>query len=91
MVKPFTHPKYEALRMRSESLALLWGAGHAVFVVFLACALVEPLGWTMAEMINPDLLKDRFWDLMESSVMATLFIAAIGFVVRQCAARKGRA
>ena len=32
--------EYLALQERSESLALLWGVGHAFFVLFLALALV---------------------------------------------------
>ncbi|NOS71580.1 MAG: hypothetical protein HOP33_16850 [Verrucomicrobia bacterium] len=90
MVKPFTHPKYEALRQRSEFLATVWGVGHVFFVLFLAMALVEPLGVAMIAMIDPDLLKDRIWDFIASSVAATLLIAAIGFGVRQYAAKKGR-
>lgn len=90
MVKPFTHPKYEALKQRSKFLATVWEVGHVFFVVFLTLALVVPFGVAMQLMIYPDLTREGAWDVMTSSVVAFLLIAAIGFGMRQYAAKKGR-
>jgi len=87
---PFTHPKYEALRQRSEFLATLWCMGHVFFVLFLTLALVMPLGVAMAAVIDSDQTKERAWDVIIASVAAALLISVMGFVVRQYAAEKGR-
>jgi len=90
MVKPFSHPTYEALRQRREFWATVWGIGHVVFVLFLALALVEPLGVAMVVMIDSDLTKGRGWIVGTSGVAASLLVAAIGLGVRHYAATKGR-
>ena len=90
MVKPFTHPKYEALRQRSEFWATVWGVSHVFFVLFLSVSFVGPLGVALLSMIDSDLIKGRAWDIAASYVAATLLVAAIGFGVRQYAANRGR-
>jgi hypothetical protein len=68
----------------------MWGIGHVLFVLFLAMAVVAPVGVAMVAMIDADVTRERAWTAIESSVAATLLFAVIGFVVRQYAARKGR-
>ena len=87
---PFTHPEYEALRKRNEPLSVAWGMGHVFFVVFLAIAFAIPFGIVMLMLVDPEILKDRVWDVGGGAVAAALMVAAIGFAVRQYASRKGR-
>ena len=89
MIKPFTNPKYQALKQRSGFLATLFGLGHVFFVLFLALALILPVGIIGMLMIDSGLTKERAWDVMTSSVAASLLIATIGFGVRQYIAKKG--
>ena len=89
-VTPFRHPEYSALRERSESLALLWGIGHVVFVLFFALALATPLCVAVVAMIDSEVTKERAWSCAEAATGATLLFAAIGFGVRQYASMKGR-
>jgi hypothetical protein len=88
-VTPFRHREYLALRERSESLALLWGVGHAFFVLFLALALITPLGVALVAMIDSDITGERAWSVAEASTVATLLFAAIGFAARRYASKKG--
>lgn len=87
--KPFSHAKYDALRHRNESLALLWGVGHLVFLLFLVLALVGPIGVAMAAMINPDVPKDRAWSAATACVVGSLLISSIGLAFKFYARRKG--
>jgi hypothetical protein len=57
--KPFRHPEYDALRAQSESLAFLWGIGHGFFVLFLAMAVVAPIGVAMMAVLG--LLPSLLW------------------------------
>jgi hypothetical protein len=64
--------------------------GHVFFVVFLAMAFAIPFGIVMLTLIDPEILKDRAWDVGGGSVAGALIVAAIGFAVRRYASKKGR-
>jgi len=70
-------------------LALLWGMGHVFMVVFLAIALVAPLGVVMVAMIDPACTSERAWDLAVSCTAAALLVSAMGFAVRLYAKKRG--
>jgi hypothetical protein len=89
-VTPFRHPEYSALLERSQPLALLWGMGHVFMVVFLAIALVAPLGVVMVAMIDPEFTKERAWDLAGSCMATALLVSAMGFAVRLYAKKRGK-
>ena len=89
-VTPFTHPEYSALLERSQPLALLWGMGHVFMIVFLAMALVAPLGVVMLALIDPELTRGRAWDLAGSCTGAPLLVSAIGFSARLYAKKRGK-
>jgi|SRR5581483_6482922 len=89
-VAPFRHPDYSALRGRSETLALVWGVGHLVFVLFLAFALIVPFGVAMVAAIDSEVTSQCAWNAITSGVSATLLIAALGFGARFLAAKKGK-
>ncbi len=87
---PFTHPDYEALQKRSKALSLVWGIGHITFVVFLAMAFAVPFGIMTMILIDPEILKDRVWDVGGGSVAAALLVAGIGFAAKWYASWKGK-
>ena len=89
-VTPLRHPEYSALLERSQSLALLWGMGHFVMILFLVVALVVPLGIVMQAMIDPVFTKERAWVLAKSSTGAALFCSVMGFAVRLYARQRGK-
>jgi hypothetical protein len=88
-VTPFTHPEYLALHKRNPSLALLWSMGHAFMVVFLAMALVLPLGVAMRALTDSKLTLGRARDLAVTCMTAALIISATGFAVRRYAKTRG--
>lgn len=89
-VEPFRHAEYDAIRERSESLAMIWGMGHVFFVVFVALALAMPVAVALAVMVDPDDTRHRAWDVIEGGMVACFIIAAIGFAVRWYASKKAR-
>jgi uncharacterized membrane protein (DUF485 family) len=89
-ITPFSHSEYSALRKQSESLALLWGIGHAFFVLFLTFALVAPIAVAMAATIEPEISSERARDVAGSSMIAGLLISAIGVLVKWYANKKGK-
>ena len=86
---PFTHPEYEALKLRSEFWATVWGMGHVFFVLFSALSLAAPLAVALVVMFDTEIPKERFLEVGVAAAAACLTIAAIGFVIRGCARKKG--
>lgn len=89
-VTPFTHPEYEALRLKSEFLASMWGTGHVFLVVFVTFALAVPVGIAMDAMIYPEFGGEAAWDTADSIMGAALIIAVIGYAVKRYASKRGR-
>jgi len=89
-ITPFSHSEYSALRKQSESLALLWGIGHVFFALFLTFALVAPVAVAMAAMIEPEISRERAWDVAQTSMAAGLLISTIGILVKWYASKKGK-
>ncbi len=87
-IAPFDHPDYRALRKRSESLALLWGVGYAINVLFLTVFFTVPLLVSILALISPQLSTDRVWSTLSVSMIATLFVATIGWLMMRYAARE---
>jgi hypothetical protein len=84
-VAPYRHPEHSKLLEKSKFLAGLWMLGHAYMVIFLAAALVAPLGILLLRFINPEIIEGRAGDFLASTVAACLLISVIGFAVRKYA------
>ena len=89
-ITPMENPEYLALRDRSERLALMWGIGHVLFVLFLAFALIAPVGVAMVVLIDSEVTGERAWSAAVSCVAFAMLIATCGFAVRRYAAKKGK-
>ena len=68
---------------------MVWAMGHVFFVVCLAMAFAIPLGIIMLMWIDPEILRNRVWDVGGGSVAAVSIYAAIGFAVRRYASTRG--
>ena len=88
-VSPLGHPNYKALRVRSESLATLWGLGHIGLALALAIAVGAPLALVLAAFINPE-TRARAWDVGVASLGVAILVAITGAALKWYALRKGR-
>jgi hypothetical protein len=88
-VSPLGHPDYKALRVRSESLATLWGLGHVGLALALAVAIGCPLALVMAAFINPE-ARARASDVGVASLGAAALLALIGALMKRYAMSRGR-
>ena len=88
-VTAFTHPEYDALRQRSETLALWWGVAHVLFVVFVSMAVAMPLVLVLVALISSDVPQDRLLSVGISFSAACLIISALGFCIRRYVGKKG--
>jgi len=89
-VTAFTHPEYDALRQRSETLALWWGVAHVFFVVFASMAAAMPLVLVLVALISSDVPKGRPLSVGISFSAACLIISALGFCIRRYVSKRGR-
>jgi hypothetical protein len=89
-VTAFTHPEYDALRQRSEKLAVWWGVAHVFFVVFASMAAAMPLLLVLLTFISSDVPKERLLSVGISFSAACLIISALGFCIRRFLGKKGR-
>jgi hypothetical protein len=89
-VTAFTHPEYDALRQRSETLALWWGVAHVFFVVFASMAAAMPLVLLLLALISSDVPKERLLSVGISFSAACLIISALGFCIRRYVSKRGR-
>jgi hypothetical protein len=86
---PIHHPKYTALRQRSESFATLWGVGHSFFLLFGVLGCCMPGVIALIFIIDPDTLRGRVWSTGVATVSVCLLVALLGIVLRRYAWRKG--
>ncbi len=89
-VTAFTHPEYDALRQRSETLAVWWGVAHVFFVLFAVLAVAMPFVLVLLALISSDIPKERLLSVGISFSAACLIISALGFCIRRFVSKKGR-
>jgi len=89
-IAAFTHPEYDALRKRSERLAVWWGVAHVFFVLFATMAIAMPLAIALVPLVSSDVPKERLLSVGISSSVACLFISALGYLVRRYVSSKSR-
>jgi len=89
-VTAFTHPEYDALRQRSETLAVWWGVAHVFFVLFASIAVAMPFVLVLVALISSDVPKERLLSVGISSSAACLVISALGFCIRRYVGKRGR-
>jgi predicted PurR-regulated permease PerM len=87
-IKAFAHPEYDALRQRSQTLALWWGVAHGFFVIFSVMAVAVPLVLALMALIGSDVPKERLLSAGISSSIACLIISALGFCLRRYLSKK---
>jgi hypothetical protein len=88
-VLPISHPNYKALRVRSESLATLWGLGHVGLALALAVAIACPLALVLGAFINPE-TRARASDVGVASLGVAALFALVGALLKWYAMRRGR-
>ena len=88
-VTAFTHPEYDALRKRSETLAVWWGVAHTFFVVFMSMAIAAPFVLVLLALISSEVPKERLLSVGISFCFACLIISALGFCIRRFVSKKG--
>jgi hypothetical protein len=89
-ITAFTHPEYDALRKRSERLAVWWGVGHVFFVLFAIMAIAMPLAMALVPLISADVPKERLIAAAQGSLFACSLISALGYLLRRYVSRKSR-
>jgi hypothetical protein len=89
-VSVFTHPEYDALRQRSEMLAVWWGIAHVFFMIFASMVVAMPVVLMLVALISSDVSKDRLLSVGISSSAACLIISALSFCIRRFVSKKGR-
>lgn len=89
-ITAFTHPEYDAIRQRSETLAVWWGVAHAFFVLFASMAVATPLVLVLVTLISSDAPKDGLLSIGITSSAACLVISASGFCIRRYVSKRGR-
>ena len=82
-------PEYAAIKQRSESLALTWTLGHALFLIFVAAACVMPGVLALVALIDPETLRGRVLSVGVATVSACLVVAALGFTAKRYAKWRG--